>query len=91
MPVFRGLPYLKQKTIAGVHRSKRCWQNSRGSIALWCLWPLPDLVHDENNVPNVAGNVANPVKPELGANGAFSAAGQLRCTLLGLDMFCLFD
>jgi hypothetical protein len=29
----------------------------------------------ENNVPNVAGNVANPVKPELGANGAFCAAG----------------
>jgi hypothetical protein len=34
----------------------------------------------ENNVPNVAGNVANPVKPELGANGALCAAGQLRCT-----------
>jgi hypothetical protein len=34
----------------------------------------------ENNVPNVAGNVANPAKPELGANGAFCAAGQLRCT-----------
>jgi len=24
--------------------------------------------------------VANPIKPELGANGAFCAAGQLRCT-----------
>ena len=34
----------------------------------------------ENSVPNVAGNVVNPVKPELGANGAFCAAGQLRCT-----------
>jgi Putative beta-barrel porin-2, OmpL-like. bbp2 len=34
----------------------------------------------ENNVPNVAGNVANPIKPELGANGVFCAAGQLRCT-----------
>jgi Putative beta-barrel porin-2, OmpL-like. bbp2 len=34
----------------------------------------------ENSVPNVAGNVANPVTPELGANGAFCAAGQLRCT-----------
>ena len=34
---------------------------------------------NENNVPNVAGNVANPAKPELGANGAFCAAGQLRC------------
>jgi hypothetical protein len=34
----------------------------------------------ENNVPNVAGNVANPVSTELGANGAFCAAGELRCT-----------
>jgi hypothetical protein len=34
----------------------------------------------ENSVPNVAGNVANPVKPELGANGAFCSAGLLRCT-----------
>jgi hypothetical protein len=24
--------------------------------------------------------MANPIKPELGANGAFCAAGQLRCT-----------
>ena len=34
----------------------------------------------ERDVPNVAGNVANPIKPELGANGAFCAAAQLRCT-----------
>ena len=34
----------------------------------------------ERNVPNIAGNVANPIKPELGANGAFCAAGELRCT-----------
>jgi hypothetical protein len=34
----------------------------------------------ERDVPNVAGNVANPIKPELGANGAFCAAQQLRCT-----------
>src|ERR1700730_394953 len=34
----------------------------------------------ERAVPNVAGNVANPIKPELGANGAFCSAGQLRCT-----------
>jgi hypothetical protein len=34
----------------------------------------------ENGVPNVAGNIANPIKPELGANGAVCAAGQLRCT-----------
>jgi hypothetical protein len=34
----------------------------------------------ERDVPNVAGNVANPVTPELGANGAFCRAGVLRCT-----------
>ena len=34
----------------------------------------------ENEVPNVAGNVANPVPTELGANGAYCAAGQLTCT-----------
>jgi hypothetical protein len=34
----------------------------------------------EREVPNVAGNVANPIKPELGANGAFCKAGELRCT-----------
>jgi hypothetical protein len=34
----------------------------------------------ERDVPNVAGNVANPVTPELGANGAFCHPGQLRCT-----------
>jgi putative OmpL-like beta-barrel porin-2 len=34
----------------------------------------------ERDVPNVAGNVANPITPELGANGAFCKAGTLRCT-----------
>jgi Putative beta-barrel porin-2, OmpL-like. bbp2 len=34
----------------------------------------------EREVPNVAGNVSNPVTPELGANGAFCKAGVLRCT-----------
>jgi hypothetical protein len=34
----------------------------------------------ERDVPNIAGNVADPIKPELGANGAFCAAGELRCT-----------
>ena len=33
----------------------------------------------EREVPNVAGNVANPVPTELGANGAYCAAGELRC------------
>jgi hypothetical protein len=34
----------------------------------------------ERDVPNVAGNVANPITPETGANGAFCLAGELRCT-----------
>jgi hypothetical protein len=33
----------------------------------------------ERDVPNIAGNVGNPIPPEVGANGAFCAAGQLRC------------
>jgi hypothetical protein len=33
----------------------------------------------ERDVPNIAGNVVNPVTPEVGANGAFCHAGQLRC------------
>ena len=33
----------------------------------------------ERDVPNVAGNVANPVPTETGANGAFCEPGQLRC------------
>ena len=33
----------------------------------------------EREVPNVAGNVANPVPTEIGANGAMCAAGQQRC------------
>jgi Putative beta-barrel porin-2, OmpL-like. bbp2 len=34
----------------------------------------------ERDVPNIAGNVAHPIPPELGANGAFCLAGELRCT-----------
>lgn len=34
----------------------------------------------EVDVPNVAGNVANPITPEIGANGAVCRTGVLRCT-----------
>ena len=34
----------------------------------------------ERQVPNVAGNVENPIPTETGANGAFCAPGQLTCT-----------
>jgi hypothetical protein len=33
----------------------------------------------ERQVPNVAGNVANPIATETGANGAFCATGQQTC------------
>ncbi|HVW75998.1 MAG TPA: outer membrane beta-barrel protein [Alloacidobacterium sp.] len=33
----------------------------------------------ERNVPNIAGNVANPVPTETGANGAFCSAGEKTC------------
>ena len=33
----------------------------------------------QRDVPNIAGNVANPVPTETGANGAFCSAGQQRC------------
>ena len=34
----------------------------------------------ERQVPNVAGNVANPITPETGTDGAFCHPGQLTCT-----------
>lgn len=33
----------------------------------------------ERHVPNIGGNVANPIKPETGANGAFCSAGEKTC------------
>jgi hypothetical protein len=33
----------------------------------------------ERDVPNIAGNVANPIKPETGANGAFCSYGEKTC------------
>jgi hypothetical protein len=33
----------------------------------------------ERDVPNIAGNVANPIKPETGANGAFCSYGERTC------------
>ena len=33
----------------------------------------------ERDVPNVAGNVANPITPEIGANGAHCGYGEQRC------------
>ncbi len=33
----------------------------------------------ERQVPNIAGNVLNPIAPEVGANGAFCSAGERTC------------
>jgi Putative beta-barrel porin-2, OmpL-like. bbp2 len=33
----------------------------------------------ERDVPNIGGNVANPIKPETGANGAFCSYGEKTC------------
>jgi Putative beta-barrel porin-2, OmpL-like. bbp2 len=33
----------------------------------------------EREVPNIAGNVTNPIKPETGANGAFCSYGEKTC------------
>ena len=33
----------------------------------------------EREVPNIAGNGANPVTPEIVANGAFCSAGERTC------------
>ena len=33
----------------------------------------------ERDVPNIGGNVANPITPEIGANGAFCATGERSC------------
>ena len=33
----------------------------------------------ERDVPNIGGNVANPIKPETGANGAFCSYGERTC------------
>lgn len=33
----------------------------------------------ERQVPNIGGNVTNPIKPEIGANGAFCSFGERTC------------
>ena len=50
------------------HRFNGKWHTATEA---WYLYQL--------DVPNVAGNVDHPISPGKGANGAFCAAGQLRC------------
>ena len=35
--------------------------------------------HTDTGVPNIGGNVANPIAPEIGANGAFCSFGERIC------------
>ncbi len=51
------------------HKFNKSWHSATEA---WYMY--------ERDVPNVAGNVANPVPTETGANGAFCQPGQLRCT-----------
>jgi hypothetical protein len=51
------------------HKFNSKWHSA---TELWYMY--------ETGVPNVAGNVANPITPEIGANGAFCRTGVLRCT-----------
>jgi hypothetical protein len=50
------------------HKFNESWWTSTES---WYMY--------ERDVPNIAGNVANPVPTELGANGAFCTAGRRTC------------
>jgi hypothetical protein len=51
------------------HRFNARWHSA---TEVWYMY--------EREVPNVAGNVLKPVATETGANGAYCAPGQLRCT-----------
>ena len=50
------------------HRINAHWHTSSEA---WYMY--------ERQVPNIAGNVSNPIKPETGANGAFCSAGERTC------------
>ena len=50
------------------HKINPSWHTS---TEWWYMW--------EKDVPNIAGNVANPLPTETNANGAYCNAGQLTC------------
>jgi len=70
----------------GINDGKYAYNNLQDYDGTWyhrfnAKWHMATeaWVMYERDVPNVAGNVANPITPETGANGAFCAAGQLTC------------
>jgi Putative beta-barrel porin-2, OmpL-like. bbp2 len=60
---------LQDYDLTWYHKFNRKWHSATET---WYMY--------ERDVPNVAGNVMNPVATETGANGAFCKAGELRCT-----------
>jgi hypothetical protein len=71
----------------GINDGKYAYNNLQHYDATWYhrfngRWHMATeaWIMYERAVPNVAGNVANPVPTELGANGAQCAADQLTCT-----------
>jgi len=70
----------------GINDGKYAYNNLQDYDGTWyhrinAKWHIATeaWVMYERDVPNIAGNVANPITPETGANGAFCAAGQLTC------------
>ncbi|HYK37233.1 MAG TPA: outer membrane beta-barrel protein [Alloacidobacterium sp.] len=60
---------LQHYDLTWYHKFNKSWHTATEA---WYMY--------ERDVPNVAGNVENPVPTEIGANGAFCQPGQLRCT-----------
>jgi hypothetical protein len=60
---------LQHYDLTWYHKFNKSWHTATEA---WYMY--------ERDVPNVAGNVANPVPTEIGANGAFCQPGELRCT-----------
>ncbi|MDE1176814.1 MAG: outer membrane beta-barrel protein [Edaphobacter sp.] len=70
----------------GINDGKYAYNNLQDYDATWyhrfnAKWHMATegWIMYERAVPNIAGNVANPVPTELGANGAYCAAGQQTC------------
>ncbi len=71
----------------GINSGKYAYNNLQDYDGTWyhkfnAKWhmPLRPGTCTSCDVPNVAGNVANPISTETGANGAFCKAGEVTCT-----------
>jgi hypothetical protein len=59
---------VQQYDLIWAHKFNAKWHTATESLFMY-----------QRDVPNVAGNVANPITPENGTLGAYCAPGQLRC------------